>query len=213
MDEFDRQVFALRASRHALYVFSVMVWGWGFFFMNSFSGIPAALVFLLPLVGALPLLFLSARFARRLGGLGGPAPFANKRMLWFYLGVVALTVIGYVVILLILLALHHYLYVTPVATVLVGLHFLALIPIFRGESWRYYLTTIAFCFAGLLPVFIVPLDFMLGSLHVISGWQLVTSPICWLWLWGLSVYLLVRGRSLLRQVRTGEAAQTAAVGT
>lgn len=184
MDEFDRQVFALRASRHALYVFSVMVWGWGFFLMNSFASIPTALVFLLPLVGALPLLFLSVRFARRLRGLGGLSPFADRRMLWFYLGVVALTVIGYVVIRQVSLALNHYAYVVPVATILVGLHFLALIPIFRGESWRYYLTTIVFCLAGLLPVFVVPNDFMLGSLHVISGWQLVTSPICWLWLWG-----------------------------
>ncbi len=210
MDEFARQVFTLRSIRYSLYVFTVMTWGWGFLFLNSFRNVPAALVFLLPALGALPLLFLSLRFARGLRGLSGPSPFANKRVLWLYLGVVALEVIGYVVIARVTLALHHPQYIVPVATILIGLHFLALIPVFH-EKKRYYLTTLVFCFAALLPVFFVPVDFMLGSLHVISGWQLVTSPICWLWLWSMAIYSLTRGARLLRQVKASSLSQTPAV--
>jgi hypothetical protein len=209
MDEFARQVFDLRSMQHSLYVFTVVVWGWGFLFMSSFGNIPPALIFLLPAVGALPLLIFVLRFATHLRGLSGPSPFANKRMFWFYSGVVALTVIGYVVIARVTQALHHPQYIVPGATILVGLHFLALIPIFHQK--RYYLTTLVFCFAALLPVLFVPTDFMLGSLHVISGWQLVTSPICWLWLWGQAIYVLTHGARLLRQAKAGNVSQPSAV--
>ncbi len=211
MDDLAHQVFTLRCMRYSLFVFSVMTWGWGFLFLNSFRGIPAALVFLLPALGALPLLFLTLRFARSLRGLSGPSPFGNKRMLSFYLVVVALEVIGYVVIAQITRALHHPEYIVPVATILIGLHFLALIPVFHKKD--YYLTTAVFCLAALIPVFLVPNDLVLGSLHVISGWQLLTSPICWLWLWFRAIYTLNAGGRLLRQVHASPAAQPSAVAS
>jgi hypothetical protein len=208
MDEVARRVFALRSTRYALYVFTVVVWGWGFLFMNSFDHLPHALVFLLPALGALPLLFLSLRFARGLRGLAGPAPFANTRIRWYYLGVLAVEIIGYVVIALITQALHQREYIVPAATILIGLHFLALIPVFHEK--RYYLTALVFCLAALLPVFFVPTTFTLGSLKVLSGWQLVTSPICWLWLWGQAIYLYIHGTRLLRQIKSSAIAQPAA---
>jgi hypothetical protein len=42
MGEFAHQIFALRSTKHALYVFTVVVWGWGFLFMGSFDNIPGA---------------------------------------------------------------------------------------------------------------------------------------------------------------------------
>jgi hypothetical protein len=208
MDDSARQVFALRSSRYALFVFTVVVWGWGFLFLSSLRGIPVALSFLLPAVGALPLLILSLRFSRRLRGLEGPAPFASKRMRAFYLLVVVLEVIGYVVIVQVTRALHHYEYTAPAATILIGLHFLALIPVFHEK--RYYLTTLVFCLAGIVPVFLVPNQFTLGSVQVISGWQLVTSPICWLWLWGQAIYLLMREGRRLPLVQAHASVQPAA---
>jgi hypothetical protein len=159
-----------------------------------------AATLLLPVVLALPLLVISILFARRTHGLSGSFLFQSKRALWLYLLVVALTVLGYVLARMLSLALHHPEFVVPAATVLIGLHFLCFVPLFRSKG--YSLTTAVFCLTAMVSLLVVPLTFTIGSLEVVNGWQVVNGCLCVLWLWIVAVRHVITGTVLWHQLQT-----------
>lgn len=191
-------VRALRAMRFTLFVYSVMVWGWGYFLLNVIQGVPLILTLLLPLIVSLPLLFLTIRFSRKLRGLSGARLFTNRRSVWLYVIGVAVTIIGYIVALIVSRALHHPEYVVPGATLALGAHFL-FIGLAFGER-RAYLTLAVFCLTAIIVPLTTPVQFMLGPIATISnggGWMAVTSIIGMLWLGSMAILLLIfGGRSL-----------------
>lgn len=195
-------VRALRAMRFTLFVYSVMVWGWGVFLLNIIKGVPLILTLLLPLIVSLPLLFLTIRFARKLRGLSGPRLFTGKRSIWFYIIGVALTLIGYIVVRIVSLALHHPEYIVPSATLIVGIHFLFIGLAF--DEKRAYLTLAVFCLTAIIVPLAVPLNFTLGSIATDSaggGWMAVTSIIGMVWLGSMAIYLLIIGGRSLQHTR------------
>ncbi len=202
-------VRALRAMRFTLFVYSVMVWGWGAFLLNVIKGVPLILTLLLPLIVSLPLLFLTIRFSRNLRGQSGSRLFKDRRSVWLYIIGVAITIIGYIAALLISRALHHPEYVVPGATLIVGIHFL-FIGLAFGEK-RAYLTLAVFCLTAIIVPLIVPVQFTLGSIATISnggGWMAVTSIIGMVWLGSMAIFLLIfGGRSLQNMKERQQAVQ------
>jgi hypothetical protein len=178
---------------------TLVVWGWGFLILNALQGIGMAATLLLPVVLALPLLVISILFARRTHGLSGSFLFQSKRALWLYLLVVALTVLGYVLARVISSALHHPEFVVLAATIIVGLHFLCFVPLFRSKG--YYLTTAVFCLTAVVSVLVVPLAFTIGPWQVANGWQLVNGCVCVLWLWTVAIRHVITGTALWHQLQ------------
>ncbi|HZO74834.1 MAG TPA: hypothetical protein VFB60_21690 [Ktedonobacteraceae bacterium] len=187
-------VRALRAMRFTLFVYSVMVWGWGYFLLNNIKGVPFILTLLLPLVVALPLLLLTIRFSRKLHGLTGPRLFTNKRAVWLYVIGVAVTVIGYILANIIARVLQHPEYVIPGATLALGMHFLFIGLAF--DERRAYITLAVFCLIAIIVPLIVPGQFTLGPIATSlagSGWMIVISIIGMVWLGSMAIYLLTFG--------------------
>jgi len=184
--------------RFTLFVYSVMVWGWGAFLLNVIKGVPLILALLLPLIVSLPLLFLTIRFSRNLRGLSGSRLFKDRRSVWLYIIGVAITIIGYIAALAVSRALHHPEYVVPVATLIVGIHFLFIGLAF--DERRAYLTLAVFCLTAILVPLTTPVQFTLGPIATISnggGWMAVTSIIGMVWLGSMAIFLLIfGGRSL-----------------
>lgn len=196
----DRAPF-IRSVRFVAFVFAFIVWLWGFYLLSSLAGIATTQAYLLPMLPALPLLIAAIIFARQSRRLlSDPALFTNKRQLWIYLGVVALTIVGVVTINRVCQAYHLRQWAFPASIFLVGLHFLGLIPVFKGRR-SLLLTTLVFCLPALLVPTFVPQTYILGTLSIQLGWQFAIALVCWPWFLGSSILLLVRGMQLLRGFR------------
>jgi hypothetical protein len=195
------RAFLIRNIRFVAFVFAFIVWLWGFYLLSSLAGIGTVQTSLLPLLPALPLLLAAILFARQSRSLlSRPAIFSNKRQLWMYLSVVALTMVSITVVNRVLHASHLSQWQWPASIFLVGLHFLGLIPVFR--DWRHILpATLVFCLPALLVPILVPETYMLGTLSVHLGWQFATALVCWPFFLGSDVFLLIRGRQLLQGFR------------
>jgi hypothetical protein len=187
--------------RFIAFVYTLIVWLWGFYLLSSFAGVDAAQAYLWPLLPALPLLvatFIFVRQSRRL--LQGPVFFADKRHLLIYLGVVALMIVAIVAVNNIFRFYHISQWQWPASIFLVGLHFLGLIPVFK--RWGYLLfTTLVFCLPALLVPIFVPQTYMLGALSIRLGWQFATALVVWPWFLVGAILLLVRGTQLLQKLR------------
>jgi hypothetical protein len=206
----ETSVRALRTMRFTLFVYSVMVWGWGAFLLNVIQGVPLVLALLLPLIISLPLLFLTIRFSRKLHGLTGPRLFTNKRVVWLYVVGVAVTIIGYIVALIVSRALHHLEYVVPGATLALGVHFLFIGLAF--DERRAYLTLAVFCLTAIIVPLVVPVQFTLGPIATISnggGWMAVTSLVGMLWLGSMAIVLLIVGGRSLQNTKKTAASRSA----
>ncbi len=199
LSPFDLKVYRARQIRFSLFILTLVVWGWGFLILNALQGIGMAATLLLPVVLTLPLLLISILFARRTQGLSGSFLFQSKRALWLYLLVVALTVLGYVLARVTSIALHHPEFVAPAATIIVGLHFLCFVPLYRSKG--YSLTTAVFCLTAVASVLIVPLTFTIGPLQVVNGWQLANGCVCVLWLWAVAIRHVITGCALWHQLQ------------
>ncbi len=213
----ENLVRSLRIKKFALFVYVVMVWGWGCFLLNNIEGVPFVLALLLPLIISFPLLYLVIRFARGLRRLNGPGVFTNRREVLFYAAGVALTVIGYALANIISRAIHHNEYVVPAATLAVGLHFIFLA--FAFQETREYVTAAVFCLTAILVPLVVPVTFTLGAITTIhggGGWMVVTSIVGLLWLGASAVRLLISGRRSLAAIKgrqtAGEGATSQVVG-
>lgn len=126
------RAFLIRNVRFVAFVLAFIVWLWGFYLLSSLAGIGTAPTYLLPLLPALPLLIAAIIFARQSRRLlSGPVLFSNKRQLWMYLGVVALTLVILTIVTRMLQAYHLRQWQWPASIFLVGLHFLGLIPRFQ----------------------------------------------------------------------------------
>jgi D-alanyl-lipoteichoic acid acyltransferase DltB (MBOAT superfamily) len=180
-----------------------MVWGWGYLALSNIKGFPLASAALLPLLVSLPLLFFTVRFSNHLRGLAGPKLFRNKRSIWLYITGLVVTVGGYILAIVVARMLHHPEYVIPIATLIVGLHFLFIVLAFDAN--RAYFTVAVFCLAALLVPLTVPLRITIGSIATInkegSGWMEVIAIIGMLWLTFMALYLLVTSGRRLREVR------------
>ncbi len=196
------EIRALRSMRFSLFVYTVMVWGWGYLALTNIKGFPLVVSLLLPLLVSLPLLFLTLRFSMRLHGLTGPKLFVNSRMVWLYSIGVALSLVGYILAIVIAHSLHHPEFVIPVATLAVGLHFLFLALAF--DEKRQYLTVAVFCITALLVPLTVPLRITIGSLVTTNnggGWMVVTGIVGIIWLGLMALSLLVIGGRRLQEVK------------
>ena len=154
------EIRALRGMRFTLFVYSVMVWGWGYLTLVNIQGIPFVLVVLLPLLLALPLFLSIIRFSNHLRGLAGPKLFKNSRAVWLYVIGLVVTVGGYVLAVVLARALHHPEYTIPIATLVVGLHFLFIALAFDAK--RTYSTVAVFCLTALLVPLTIPLRITIG---------------------------------------------------
>ena len=105
----------------------------------------------------------------------------------------------YVLARVISIALHHPEFVVPAATIIVGLHFLCFVPLYRSKG--YYLTTAVFCLTAVASVLIVPLTFTIGPLQVVNGWQLANGCVCVLWLWAVAIRHVITGYALWHQLQ------------
>ncbi len=187
--------------RFIAFVYTFIVWLWGFYLLSSFAGVDAAQAYFWPLLPALPLLvatLIFVRQSRRL--LQGPVFFADRRQLLIYLGVVALMIVAIVAVNNIFRIYHVNQWRWPASIFLVGLHFLGLIPVFK--RWGYLLfTTLVFCLPALLVPIFVPQTYMLGALSIQLGWQFATALVVWPWFLVGAILLLVRGTQLLQRLR------------
>lgn len=200
-------VRSLRIRRFALFVYSIMVWGWGFFLLINIEGVPFVVALLLPLIASLPLLYLAGRFARSLRGLHGPGVFTNRREVLLYAAGVVFTVAGYALANIISRVVHHSEYVVPGGTLALGLHFIFLA--FAFQESREYVTAAVFCLTAIIVPLVVPVAFTLGPITTINGgggWMVVTSVVGLLWLGSSAVRLLISGQSKLAIVQAGQRA-------
>jgi len=194
----ENEVRSLRIKRFTLFMYAIMVWGWGYFLLNNIEGVPFVLKLLMPVIVAFPLWILAVHFAHDLRGLNGPRLFTNRREVLLYVAGNALTVTGYALANIVSRALHHSEYVVPGATLALGLHFLFLGLAFQEK--RLYLTLTVFCLTAIIVPLVVPVKFTLGSITTISGgggWMVVTSLVGLIWLGSMAAHLLISGlRSL-----------------
>lgn len=195
------KTFFLRNVRFIAFVFAFIVWLWGFYLLSSLTGISPMQTSLFPSLPALPLLLAAILFARQSRhSLSGRALFSNKRQFWIYLSIVVLTMVSITVVNRILWASHLSQWQWPASIFLVGLHFLGLIPVFR--DWRHILpVTLVFCLSALLVPNLVPETYMLGALSVQHGWQFATALVCWPFVLGWDLFLLIRGIHLLQRLQ------------
>src|SRR5579875_101943 len=199
----DKQVHYLRSMRFILFIYVIMTWGWGFLMMNSLGNIATRFIFLLPAFPAIPLLCLSIWFARSVSGLHGPTLFGERGKRWLYFAMLALTFIGFFAARIICAAIGHPFWAIPAIPFMLGLHFLGLVPIFEARA-HGYLTALVFCLTALIVPLFVPMDFTLGRLVVVVGWQLAIGALCWLWLLGTAIHILISGTLLRQQVVLSE---------
>lgn len=195
------EVRSLRTTKFTLFVYSVMVWGWGFYLLNSTKGVPFALALLLPVIISLPLLSLAFHFARSLRGLNGHGLFENRRAVVLYTAGIIVTVGGFALANSIFRSLHHAEYVVPGATLALGLHFLFVGLAFQER--RAYLTLAVFCLTAIIVPLVVPVQFTLGSFTTISGgggWMVATSIVGIAWLGSMTVRLYISGRRSLAAI-------------
>ncbi|HLZ56727.1 MAG TPA: hypothetical protein VKR06_07245 [Ktedonosporobacter sp.] len=198
----DNDIRTLRNMRFTLGVYTVMSWGWGFFIMEVIEGVPQALAVLLPLVLALPLLFLTLQFSTYLRGLAGPRLFASSRVVWLYITGNAVTLVGFVLANVIARVIHHPEYAVPGALLALGLHFLFIALAF--QETRAYLTLAVFCLTALLVPLTVPLTGTIGPLTLIpdaGGWTVAISLVSLVWFWLVTAYILVRGGRISREIQ------------
>ena len=197
------EIRALRSMRYALFVHTVMVWGWGYLTLINIEGFSRALATLLPLLVALPLLLFTLLFSMRLHGLTGPKLFANSRVVLLYVAGNVVTLVGYMLAIVIARTLHHPEYVIPGATLAVGLHFLFLALAF--DEKRHLITLAVFCLTALIVPLTIPLRITLGPLVTASnegsGWMVVTGIVGMVWLCLVDVRFLVIGGRRLREIK------------
>jgi len=198
------KAFIIRNLRFIAFVFAIIIWLWGFYLLDSLAGINTEQAYLLPLLPALPLLIAAIIFARQSRRLlSGPAFFSSKRQLWMYLGLLVLTMVAVTIVNRVFRANHLSQWQFPASIFIIGLHFLGLIPIFKG--WRYVLpATLVFCLSAVLVPIFVSQTYTLGTLSIQHGWQFAIAVICWTCILGCDIFLLIRGLQLLQVLRAEE---------